>query len=113
MDMYMYSHAWKAEVSPLGTLKWGGTFQTWLPAKLKSPPLQAQVWGVHAGPTQLYMYVDKENKHKPPTIHQCDIKSDVILQWSIKALSVAAWLYSWLTSYAQWLPLLWSPYIQH
>ena len=26
----------------------------WFPAKLKSPPLQAQVWGVHPGPTQLY-----------------------------------------------------------
>ena len=45
MDMYMYSHAWKAEVPPTWNIEVGGTFQTWLPAKLKSPPLQTQVWG--------------------------------------------------------------------
>ena len=52
------------------------------------------------------MYVDKENIHTYTANKstECDIKSDVILQWSIKALTVAAWLYSWLTSYARWSP---------
>ena len=78
--------------------------------KVEVPPTSNTSLGGFTLARPTCMYVDKENKHKPPTIHQCDIKSDVILQWSIKALTVAAWLYSWLTSYAQWLPLLWSPY---
>ena len=45
----------KASVNPPDLcLKW----HAWLPAKLKSP-LQAQVWGVHAGLTQLYMYSEE------------------------------------------------------
>ena len=57
------------------------------------------------------MYVRRQRKYTYTANKstECDIKSDVILQWSIKALTVAAWLYSWLTSYAQWWPLRWSP----
>ena len=32
--------------------------QAWLSEELKSLPLQAQVWGVHAGLTQLYVIVN-------------------------------------------------------
>ena len=33
------------------------TLYATMPAKLKFPPLQAQVWGVHAGLTQLYIVI--------------------------------------------------------
>ena len=47
------SCACKVEVPPTSRFQVGGTsaLQAWLPAKLKSPPLQAEVWGVHAGLT--------------------------------------------------------------
>ena len=56
-DKYIYS--W---VRPVG----GGasTLQAAMPGKLKSPPLQAQVWGVHAGLTQLYSLLLKTHHTK-------------------------------------------------
>ena len=53
----LYSWVRPAWSTPRLVLEVGGTstLQAVMPEKLESPPLQAQVLGVHDGPTQLYI----------------------------------------------------------